>query len=94
VTRYGAKRFAAGKGRSAGRDHTGAMIDSISSDVKSAKTEVVGHWGWIDEFKDYFGYQDWGTSRVPAAHSLLDSYVQARAKFISRVTALAGRSGR
>lgn len=94
VTRYGAKRMAAGRGRSAGRNDTGAMIDAISSEVKANKTTVTGKWGWIDEVKDYFSYQDWGTDRVPAAHSLLDTYVQARAKFIARVSALGGRRGR
>lgn len=100
VTRYGALRMSRGDGRSAGRNDEGDLIDAISSDVKPEKTKVTGKWGWLslgpENPRGKVLAQDFGgsPSRIPAAHSLLDSYVQARAKFISRISALGGKRGR
>lgn len=91
TTRYGEQRFSAGQGRSAGRNDTGSMIDAIDSEVEASRTRVVGRWGWIDEgsFQRYFAYQENGTGRVPAAHSLLDSYMVVKERFKARMKRLA-----
>jgi hypothetical protein len=90
TTRYGEQRFGAGQGGSAGRNDSGDMINAINSEVTASKTRVVGRWGWIDEgsFQRYFAYQENGTGRVPAAHSLLDSYMVVKETFKKRMRRL------
>lgn len=90
VTRYGGERFARGRGRSAGRNDTGAMIDDVESSVASSKNRVTGRWGWVNGARDYYKYQDWGVG-VPAAHSLLDSFMVVRAELQKRLRTMARR---
>lgn len=86
TTRYGAERMSKGQGRTAGRNDSGAMIDSIGQRRFQRGREVVGQWGWLmQDVPDYIKYQENGTGRIKAARSLLDSYVRARADFIRRV---------
>lgn len=86
TTPYGAERMAKGQGRSAGRNDSGAMIDSIGQRRFRRDREIVGQWGWLmQDVPDYIKYQENGTARIKAARSLLDSYVRARADFIRRV---------
>jgi len=90
VTRYGEYRMSRGRGRSAGRNDTGQMIDAVGSDVESSRNRIVGWWGWVNGAKDYYRYQDWGVG-VPAAHSLLDSYMVVRNEIRKRLMARLGR---
>ena len=90
VTRYGQYRMSKGRGRSAGRNDTGKMIDDVGSDVESTRNRIVGWWGWVNGAKDYYKYQDWGVG-VPAAHSLLDSYMVVRNEIRKRLLARLGK---
>ena len=91
VTMTGADRISRGRGNTAGRNDSGAMIDAISNTVDAEDGRVTGKYGWVNEQRDYFSYQDWGTKRVPAAHSLLDSFVAVRADFIRRMRRIVGK---
>jgi hypothetical protein len=86
VTRGGAERFSRGRGGSAGRNDSGDMIRAIDSDTKrSGRTRVEGRFGWLRDKEAYYGIQDFGGNGIPAAHSLLDSFLVAREKFKARM---------
>lgn len=88
TTPYGEFRYSQGRGRSAGRNDTGTMIDAIGWDVeKTGRYQVTGRWGWLSGILDYFVYQEKGIG-VPEAHSLLDSYVEISQKFQARMRGL------
>lgn len=88
TTSYGEFRFSQGRGRSAGRNDSGTMMDAIGWDVeKSAKYKITGRWGWLNGILDYFIYQEKGIG-VPEAHSLVDSYIVIRERFRARMKGL------
>lgn len=91
VTMTGAARISRGRGRTAGRNDSGTMIDAIDRTVEAEQGRIVGRYGWVDGYQEYFRYQDFGTSRIPAAHSLLDSFVSLRSRFISRMRGIVGK---
>jgi len=74
VTRYGAKRFASGRGGSAGRNDTGSMINNLRALKPIVKAEeIVAKFGWgRGRSKKYYKYQEEGTSKIRAANSLLN----------------------
>jgi hypothetical protein len=48
-----------------GRVRTGDMLDAVKSEmIKSTPREAEGKFGWIDEYEDYFGYQEGGFDHV------------------------------
>jgi hypothetical protein len=85
TTPTGDRRVAAG-GVSAGRHETGHMIDMLDSNVTVSENTITGTWGWPNP-EDYFLEQDDGQGRIPAAHSLLNSFTKAREEFFGRVLA-------
>lgn len=82
VTPYGEQRMARGRGRSAGRNDTGSMIDDVESRTTRSKTEIKGQWGHLSTVKDYYELQMDGTSRIPAAGALVDSFLVVREEWI------------
>lgn len=90
TTQWGEKRFAAGRGRSAGRNDTGDMIDSIETEVTETRTSATGAWGWPKGYERYYQIQEWGLG-VPEAHSLLDSMMAVRSTFVRKVRKLVGK---
>lgn len=91
TTRTGNERMARGVGNTAGRNKSGQMIGSISSDVQVSSKRVEGEWGFPFTAEDYYRYQEDGTSRIPAAHALLDSFIALRSVFIRRVVRMVGK---
>lgn len=91
TTRTGEERLGRGRGNTVGRNDTGQMIGSISSDVETTRNRVTGRWGWPFTAEDYYRFQDFGTGKIPAAHSLLDSFVAMREVWIRRMKRIAGR---
>jgi hypothetical protein len=73
ITPYGRKRFAAGKGNSAGRNDTGSMIDDLQAlDPVVKANEISIKFGWgRGRSKRYYKFQEEGTGRIKAANSLL-----------------------
>jgi hypothetical protein len=73
VTPYGRKRLAKGRGRSAGRNDTGSMIDNLRALRPVVKAqEVLASFGWgRGRSKRYYKFQEEGTGRIRAANSLL-----------------------
>jgi len=70
---------------SAGRIESKDMYDAVSSRVEtvnggSAGTDIIGRFGWLDGFEDYFEYQEEGTSTIAPMHALFDTFVEAAAK--------------
>lgn len=51
----GARRYAP----SAGRINTGEMLNALRAEVRTGNT-AQGRVGWLDDYEDYFGYQDRG----------------------------------
>lgn len=82
VTRTGIARAA--RGGLPGRHETGHMINQISNEVQVDEDHIVGTWGW-DDPEGYFEEQDWGGERIPAAHSLLGSFISAEEKVKRRI---------
>lgn len=78
-----------------GRDKTGHMIEQIDNDVdiseSAAGKTVRGRWGWLDGVEPYFVAQDDGTDIIPAADSLVGSFLTEREKFAARVYAELGK---
>lgn len=72
---------------SPGRIDSGLMINQINSHVEHVGNVITGRWGWQDP-ESYFAAQDYGTRTIPAAHSLLESFIRTRETFISRLVQL------
>lgn len=74
ITRYGAKRFASGRGGSAGRNDTGSMISNLRALKPIVKgEEIIAKFGWGQgRSKKYYKYQEEGTAKIKAANSLLN----------------------
>lgn len=73
VTPYGRKRFAKGRGGSAGRNDTGSMINDLQAlDPVIKANEISVKFGWgRGRSKAYYKWQEEGTGRIRAANSLL-----------------------
>jgi hypothetical protein len=73
ITPYGRKRFAAGRGNSAGRNDTGSMINDLQAlDPVVKANEISIKFGWgRGRSKRYYKFQEEGTGRIKAANSLL-----------------------
>ena len=73
ITRYGARRFASGRGGSAGRNDTGSMIKNLLALRPVVRAgEVFAKFGWgPGRSKKYYKYQEQGTAKIRAANSLL-----------------------
>lgn len=73
ITPYGAKRYAAGRGGSAGRNDTGSMIEDLQAgNVDIKNDELVVKFGWgRGRSKKYYKFQEEGTAKIRAANSLL-----------------------
>lgn len=74
TTKWGQKRFAAGRGASAGRDDTGSMIDNLTAyDFKVSAGKIEARFGWgPGRSKKYYKYQEYGTAKIKAALSLFE----------------------
>jgi hypothetical protein len=82
ITSYGLYRMSRGIGNSAGRNDTGNMISKLQAlEPESDGNSVEASFGWSEQdFEEYFEYQEEGTSRIPAAYSLLDGTEQVQAE--------------
>lgn len=83
ITPYGEFRFGVkNQGRSAGRNDSGTMMDSLKAQQPEfTDTTVSASFGWATEdYQEYFGYQENGTSRIDDAHSLLDGAMAVQAQ--------------
>lgn len=98
VTQTGEKRASDPQHRSskrdaglgiAGRVESDDMRQSVGGDVTAEPGVVTGKWGWIENFLKYFGVQDDGYGAIPAANSLLKSFVLGREKLTARLTSIA-----
>lgn len=73
-TRTGIARVASGRGEHAGRRVEDVMFDAVEARVSSPVPNVVNaEMGWLDKFLAYFGYQERGTTYIPAMYALRDS---------------------
>lgn len=67
-----------------GRIETGKMYGSVDSEVFKRGTTLVGRWGWLTEWEDYFLYQEngfknaWSREDVAPMHALYDSFFRQR----------------
>jgi hypothetical protein len=73
-TATGEARVASWPGLQAGRYETGRMYDAVDFEISADADSVTLGWGWTDEFRDYFLYQDYGTTQIAAVGSLGDSF--------------------
>lgn len=84
-TDYGIYRMSKSppQGNSTGRNDRGVMINALKAQEPeyTSNYELQASVGWSeDEYQDYFGYQEEGTGRIEAAHSLLDGLMQMEAE--------------
>lgn len=71
------------------RNDTFNMRDSMNSaPVVASGGKVTGRWGWTKNKEDYFLLQDYGYSRVPPMHALLNSFVWAREELRQQIDQL------
>lgn len=71
TTKWGEKRFAMGRGASAGRDDTGSMIADLQAHVSPSGTQA--RFGWTRGMvKPYYKFQEYGTTKIKAALSLFE----------------------
>lgn len=94
ITRTGLERQMAGKG-DPGRIDSGHMRDLVRQALEKPSNDVmVGKWGWLEEFEDYFLYQENGTGPrdghpgIEPMHALLESFISARERLQRRLNNL------
>lgn len=92
TTRTGALR----PGNSAGRNKTGQLIDAVHHETTRSRRSVTGRWGWFDDLGGNpvgkILAQDLGgsPSNIPAARSLITSYMTMKERWRSRMRRMAG----
>lgn len=95
TTPYGVKRFGKGQGGSPGRNDSGAMIAKINTNVQTSRGNTSGSWGWNETFEqapEIYAQELGGSpTRIPAARSLVDSFMQVRLTFLKRVSKMVGK---
>lgn len=65
ITKHHIETRGTAKSGKRGRVETRAMLDAVNSRTEHRdKRGVKSKFGWIDEFKDYFGYQEDGFDHV------------------------------
>lgn len=82
-TPYGRYRFnQKNQGRSAGRNDSGNMMDSLQAlEPEVTETSVSAQFGWSDsDFEPYFEIQELGYAGIEAAESLLDGALAVEAE--------------
>ena len=84
VTETGRRRVENG-GQYAGRRETDEMYQDVKFDVERGKDEVVGRFGWIDDWQDYYGLQNDGTQFVEGMDALGQSFARAEDRLRSYV---------
>ena len=88
ITLTGLNRQIAGKG-DPGRIDSGRMMELVRSELEKPSDDVmVGKWGWLEDFEEYFTYQENGTEHIEAMHALLQSFVSARERLQQRLNNL------
>ena len=92
TTPTGERRVRSGTGGFAGRHDTGHMIDEITAETTVSADTITGAWGWTNP-EDYFLQQDFGEGRIPAADSLVNSFITAEQVFKRRVDELLKQQG-
>lgn len=71
------------------RNYSGDMREAMNAaPVVRSATKVSGKWGWTKRKEDYFLLQDYGYSRVPPMHALLNSFVWAREELKQQIDQL------
>lgn len=88
TTPYGEKRYAAGRGGSAGRNDTGNMIDLVTTTAEETASGAIGTWGWENP-PDYVLAQEHRIGADGGADSLWKSFVPTREEFYRKVLAAA-----
>ena len=61
-------------GSSPGRVASGRMRDAVKARTTRTGSSVTGEAGWIDEWEDYFGYQEGGFRHVIAQREIAGMY--------------------
>ena len=82
-TKTGQKRVDAG-GESSGRHKTGDMIEAVESHTETDENVFIGKYGWRDPL-DYFSKQEDGFGKIPAVHSIINSFAIVKLRFLHRV---------
>jgi hypothetical protein len=62
--------------RYANRIDTGTMVGSIKYSTRRLKNSYIVRIGWLQLWYKYFGFQENGTSSVPAMRSVLRTYLE------------------
>lgn len=74
------------------RNDTFTMRENMNyKPVTASGGRIKGVWGWTGKQEDYFLLQDFGYSRVPPMHALLNSFVWAREEVRRQISDLVGR---
>lgn len=60
-----------------GRIESKDMYDAVTSDVSVTLDRIVGRFGWLDGFDEYFLVQEHGSDHTPAMHALLSAFLTA-----------------
>lgn len=74
-----------------GRIVTGDMLAAVRSEVTATPTLVTAEFGWLHEFRSYFGYQDAGftharsSEEIPGMMALQDAYDESKANVQDRL---------
>ena len=88
-TMTGRDRVASGRGPYAGRYETGEFYNAVDYDIDVNPDGVIIAWGWLQEWEDYFAYQEFGTEHIAAVGALADTFTLSLARtalMLNRVT--------
>lgn len=77
VTPTGERRVATGAGAHAGRRESDEMYRDVKSEVQRNGNVIVGRFGWIDDYQEYYGAQEDGFGNLEGMDALGNSFVQA-----------------
>lgn len=67
ITKHNIETRGTAKSGKRGRIKSKVMRDAVKSEMtKTSKNDAEGKFGWIDQYEDYFGYQEGGFEYVHA----------------------------
>lgn len=77
VTPTGERRVASGAGGHAGRRETDDMYNDVKSDVERNGNTIVGRFGWIEDWQEYYSLQEDGSQFIEGMDALGSSFIRA-----------------
>ena len=90
VTATGERRLARGDGGVAGRYETGRMAEAVEKDVYWEDGVLIGRFGWLSDYDEYFSAQEDGTAKIEGMNALGGAFIRGEDRLQDHLKRITG----